>query len=124
MANNNSYNFITVDNADDLNEGGLHTVQGAPAHEPRDAGFANREALDQYNYYANDREPYVPPLVGADERDLHGPGEPPFKRRANGNGFEDVPEDEAFASINGDSEEAADGTHLGIVDFDEDDYEQ
>ena len=124
MANNNSYNFITVDDADDLNEGGLHTVQGAPAHEPRDAGFANREALDQYNYYANDREPYVPPLVGADERDLLGPGEPPFKRRANGNGFEDVPEDEAFASISDDGDEAADGTHLGIVDFDEDDYDR
>ena len=34
---NNSYNYITVDNGDGINEGGLHTVEDAPLHDMRDA---------------------------------------------------------------------------------------
>ena len=98
--NNNSYNFITVDNGDSINEGGLHTVQDAPIHDVRDARYSEREARDLYNFYSAPSEPYVPPLIGADRGELKGIGEPPFKRRA-GDGFEYVPEDEAFADIDG-----------------------
>ena len=113
MANTNSYNFITVNNADDLNEGGLHTTQRAPAHDPRDVDFPDREAVDLYVFASGNGEPRLP-------------GEPPLKRRAvkDGTGFEVVPEDEAFGKVLDKSERAADGSHLAIVDFDEEDYHE
>ena len=119
---NNSYNYITVDNGDDINEGGLHTVEDAPLHDMRDAKYSEREERDLYNFYAAPSEPYVPPLTGTvKDMDPNGIGEPPFKRK-RGDGFEYVPEDEAFANINGDGEDAVDGTHLGIEEFDEEDW--
>ena len=121
--NNNSYSYFTVDNADDINEGGLHTVQDAPLHDMRDARYSEREERDLYNFYAAPSEPYVPPLTGkTKDMDPDGIGEPPFKRK-RGDGFEYVPEGEAFADIDGDGEDAVDGTHLGVTEFDEEDYQ-
>ena len=109
MANTpSSYNYIAVDNVDDLDRGLHDVVDDAPAHDPRDADYEKRDAADLYAFASGQGEPRLP-------------GEPPLKKRAkDGTGFEMVPEEEAFASImNDDDESAVDGSHLSLEDFDQ-----